>query len=85
METIKRNQMGAVPSINDASFIEHNNGSSKAHGNGDDNSSNWQEKLLQNEQNSITVCNVGSCESIDSTSSASISSTGQKNKRSTST
>ena len=78
--------MGAAnaPS-NDASIIAPNDGSSKAHGNGDNNSSNQQEKLLQDEQNSIAVRNVGSCESIDITSSAGIPSTSRKNKRSTST
>ena len=65
--------------------IAPNDGSSKAHGNGDNNSSNQQEKLLQDEQNSIAVRNVGSCESIDITSSAGIPSTSRKNKRSTST
>lgn len=74
----------AIAPSNDASNIAPN-GSSKAHGNGDDNSSNQQEKLLQNEQNSIGICNVGSCESIDITSSAGTPSTSRKNKRSTST
>ena len=74
----------AIAPSNDASIIAPNDGS-KAHGNGDNNSSNQQEKLLQDEQNSIAVRNVGSCESIDITSSAGIPSTSRKNKRSTST
>jgi len=84
--TRRGNSMGAATApSNEASIIVPYDGSSKAHGYGGDNSSNQQEKLLQDEQNSIAVRNVGSCESIDITSSAGIPSTSRKDKRSTST